>query len=367
VADIYTTAIGTVTLYDSPTPVSGITTPTGSMVIIASGPTINGATTLSLSTLAVGTHNVLACFAAPLNPAGLPNMATSCTSSIPQIVTPIPSPLLGTVTTLKSSTNPSPAGNAVTFTATVQTTGAFTSTPTGTATFYDGTNMLGTGPISATGTATYTTSSLTLGTHNITAVYAGTSTMATSTSAVLAEVIVNPLVSAGPDFLLLVNPVTVPVYVGSSSLVTVQVVAIGNFSSTVALTCTGLPAQSSCAFAQSTVQAGGGTTEMIVSSSAPHDCNQNDPYFGGLGGESLLGLLGISTLTLCFARRRRKLQMVALTAILLLLPSVLSGCGTSNCTDFGVKPGDYSFTLTATPSSSSIATKTQAMVMHVHL
>jgi hypothetical protein len=370
VSDTYATATGIIGFYDSPTPVSGITTPTPSMVLLSAQPTTTGTASLSLASLLIGTHNIVACFAAPLDPAGYPNMAPSCTSSTPEIVLPIPTPPVGTAANLRSSANPSPAGSPVTFTATIQTTGAFTSTPAGAVTFFDGANPLGNGNLAADGTATYTTSSLTLGTHNITVVYAGNSSMATSTSAVLAEVIVQPLVTGGPDFLLLVNPTIVPVYVGSSALVTTQVVAIGNFSSTVALTCTGLPAQATCAFTQSNIPAGGGTTQLIVSSAAPHNCGQNDPYFSSLGGESVLGVFGLAALTLCFARRRRKLQMLALAAILMLLPSVLSGCGAGNCTDFGVKPGDYGFTITATPSNTggtSITTKTQTMVMHVHL
>jgi hypothetical protein len=91
----------------------------------------------------------------------------------------------GTGTTLTSSLNPSEAGKAVTFTATI-TSGA--GTPTGTVTFKDGATILGTATLSA-GVAAFTTSSLTTGNHNITASYGGGPGFAASVSAVLIQTV----------------------------------------------------------------------------------------------------------------------------------------------------------------------------------
>jgi hypothetical protein len=88
-------------------------------------------------------------------------------------------------TSLASSLNPSTFGAAVTFTATVTSTGG---TPTGTVTFKDGTTTLGTGALSS-GKATFKTSTLAVGTHSITAVYAGSSNFVTSTSSVLTQTV----------------------------------------------------------------------------------------------------------------------------------------------------------------------------------
>ncbi|GAA3088893.1 ice-binding family protein [Streptosporangium carneum] len=75
-----------------------------------------------------------------------------------------------TTTTLTSSPNPSTAGQAVTFTATVSAvTGSLT--PTGRVLFRDGSTRLGIVLTDATGVARFTTSSLSAGTHQITAVY----------------------------------------------------------------------------------------------------------------------------------------------------------------------------------------------------
>lgn len=375
VADKYTAAIGPVTFYDSiaatpavsetlpnVNPVSAGMTAIGSASVSAASQTA----TLTLTNFIPGAHNISACFTSLVNTSGTYNYLNSCSASVPLAVTMPASNPAATATTLTSSANPSIAGQTVTFTAVVGTTGAIVQTPAGTVNFYDGTTLLGTGTVGANGAAQYSTSALTQGTHNITAAFAGSSTLAASTSAVLAQVVNAPFTTAGNGFTLIVTPTTVPVYVGSNAIVTVQIVPLTNFSQAVQLTCGGLPAQASCSFAETTIAAGGGTTQMLVSSAAPHDCNNGTPYFATLGGRGTLALLGLGTLTLLLARRRRLLQGIALAVLLCALPTALTGCGTGSCTDFGVKPGDYSFTLTATPTGSTPA-QTQAMTMHVHL
>jgi hypothetical protein len=94
------------------------------------------------------------------------------------------SSVAASTTSLNSSLNPSAFGQPVTFTATV--TG---SSPTGTVTFKDGANTLGTGTLNGSGVATFTTSSLTLGSHSITASYAGDSNNSASTSSPLTQVV----------------------------------------------------------------------------------------------------------------------------------------------------------------------------------
>jgi surface protein len=89
-----------------------------------------------------------------------------------------------TTTTLTSSQNPSTVGSNVTFTATVSP-----NTATGTVTFIDGTiNTLGMINLSG-GMATLSINALPSGTRSITAVYNGNTTNATSTSAVLSQVV----------------------------------------------------------------------------------------------------------------------------------------------------------------------------------
>jgi hypothetical protein len=89
-----------------------------------------------------------------------------------------------TTTIVNSNAAPSVFGQSVTFSATVT---ANSGTPTGTVTFYDGGNNIGTGMLSG-GIATLTPPPpLTVGTHNITASYGGDTKFSSSTSAVFPQ------------------------------------------------------------------------------------------------------------------------------------------------------------------------------------
>ena len=89
---------------------------------------------------------------------------------------------------MTSSLNPSQYGKGITFTATTSSSpGASIS---GTVTFKDGTNTLGTAGINtSTRKAAFSTAALTGGGHTITAVYSGSGDNAGSTSAVLNETV----------------------------------------------------------------------------------------------------------------------------------------------------------------------------------
>ncbi|HZS08970.1 MAG TPA: lamin tail domain-containing protein [Blastocatellia bacterium] len=91
--------------------------------------------------------------------------------------------LASTTTTLASSASSSTYGDPVTFTATVN--GGAAGTPTGTVTFMEGTNTLGTGTLDGSGQAAFTTHTLPAGTHSITATYGGDGTFAASASGAL--------------------------------------------------------------------------------------------------------------------------------------------------------------------------------------
>ncbi|MFF6979256.1 Ig-like domain repeat protein [Streptomyces sp. NPDC008343] len=114
----------------------------------------------------------------------------TATIDVPAVPTSVTVATVGqaaeSATDLASSQNPSTVGQAVTFTATVS---GDAGTPTGTVTFYDDGNVLGTDTLDATGQATFTTSSLTAGTHPITAEYGGDDTYDPSTSNTVNQVV----------------------------------------------------------------------------------------------------------------------------------------------------------------------------------
>ncbi len=92
-----------------------------------------------------------------------------------------------TTTALASNANPAVYGQPVTLTAVVSPVAPATATPTGTVTFVNGVNTLGTRSV-VNGTATYTTT-YSVGTKSITANYNGDATYAVSTAPVLSQVI----------------------------------------------------------------------------------------------------------------------------------------------------------------------------------
>jgi hypothetical protein len=156
-------------------------TPTGT-VTFKDGSTIMGTGSLSLGhakfttlKLTVGTHSLTAVYAGDANFAG-------STSAVLTFVTS----KAASSTTIVSSLNPSKHGTAVTFTATVKP--STTGTPTGSATFKDGTVVLGTIALTS-GKATFTTSTLATGSHSITATYNGSTGFNPSTSATLIQTV----------------------------------------------------------------------------------------------------------------------------------------------------------------------------------
>ncbi len=162
-------------------------TPTGTVTFFENGTPIGSAVTVSArkaSTVttfsASGTYAITAVYSGDTKFAG----ATS--SPLSEKVN-----LYATKTTIVSSGSPSLAGAPVTFTATV--TASPNTVPNGEqVTFYNGSTSLGTGE-TVNGVATLTTSALPRGTDSITATYAGDSTLQSSTSAALKQVVtLNP-------------------------------------------------------------------------------------------------------------------------------------------------------------------------------
>ena len=184
------------------TPVSpGAGTPTGTVTfkdgttVLGTGPVklIGGAATLATSSLVLGSNSITVVYG------GDSHFTTSPSTALTQIVS-------------KDSTKPSlissaPQGSVfgqtVIFTAVVIPASPGTGTPTGTVTFYNGSNPLGAAVALEEGVATIQTSGLSVGTHTIKAVYSGdadfTGSMSTlsqivnsSSSAVIAALSVSP-------------------------------------------------------------------------------------------------------------------------------------------------------------------------------
>jgi hypothetical protein len=294
-----------------------------------------------------GTHTVYAVFSG--------DSQTQPSTSPTYTVIILPDP---TTTTVTSSLNPSHLTQAVTFTATVADAYA---TATGQVAFLDGTTVIGTGTLSG-GVATFTTSSLALGDHAITASYPYTPTSMVSLDflpsggSLPIQTVLYQLVGDGkPAFVITItpSPVVVPVY--SAVFTTITVTEINGFNEPVNLSCAGMPNEASCLIGGLTIPAGGGTTQMLVSSTSPHSCytsNSSAPL--PFGPKSGTGIVLAGAFGLFLLRKRRKMFALMLLVVGLCGMTVLQGCG-SGCTDLGTLPGTYSFTV------SGLSTGTAAL------
>jgi len=163
----------------------GAGTPSGSVTFkdgtttLDTKPLSAGSATYSTSTLPVGAHSITAIYIGDNN-FNATGVGSSTASTMNQTVGQANSS-----TVVASSLTPSTYGQAVTFTATVS---ANNGTPTGSVTFKDGSNSLGTGALNA-GIATLNTSTLSAGSHTITAMYGGDTNFTGSTSAGIMQVV----------------------------------------------------------------------------------------------------------------------------------------------------------------------------------
>ncbi len=161
-------------------------TPSGNVVFKDGAATIgtaalsSGVAVLNISTLAPGTHSIVAAYGGDANDdvSGSPGL----TETVQQ---------LGTTTTLTSDANPANAGASVHFTAKVAIVASATPDGpiTGSVTFVDGTTNLGTVAVDANGNAVLTVSNLAVGAHALVASYGGNTNYATSSSAPFSETV----------------------------------------------------------------------------------------------------------------------------------------------------------------------------------
>ena len=173
--------------------------------------------TLTTSALATGTHAITAVYSADTN------YAASASVVLSQVINSLTK--TATTTTLISSTNPVTTGQTIVFTATVWEAGGNTPVQAGSVTFFDGTTSLGVIPLDASGLARLTISTLAAGSHSITATYGPAGTYATSTSAVVTEVVNLPgKTSTTTTVVSLTNPATT----GQTVVFTATVAGVGS-------------------------------------------------------------------------------------------------------------------------------------------
>lgn len=319
------------------TPTSGSGTPTGTIVFTVGGtpqPAValnNGTATLTLTLPPVGGLTIAASYSGDLTYAA---SNSSTTVNVAQDTT--------TTDLTASSATQTAAAPSITFTATVVSN--TTTMPTGTVSFFAGSTQIGSPvTLNAQGQASVSYTAPSGTGYVVTAIYNGNTDFATSTSAAIN-------ISIPADFLATITNPTASVPQGGSVQFTgVSIATQGGITGTVALSCTGLPANSTCTFFPTTLSAGGSspvlsTTLTITTNVIPLalqsrlDAPNPDGKSPILLGAAFLPALLFGLSWAGFLRRNWTKSMLALIAAIALGSAfMLSGCSNTNATQ--AKPG----------------------------
>jgi hypothetical protein len=153
------------------------------------------------------------------------------------------------------------------------------------------------------------------------------------------------------DFEINVTPGSFSVYPGDSARTKVSVTSLRGFSEQLALSCTGLPAETSCQFSPASLANGQGEATLMIQTSSPHGIHTS----AAAGITRIPGVLAFVVL-LSFRRRRRDLLAKMLgvflfAGVLFAAAGMLTGCG-SPVVSGGTPPGVYQVAVTATTTGS---------------
>jgi hypothetical protein len=164
-----------------PVPTGSVTFSDGVTQLGISSLNSQGVATLTLSTLNVGSHSIIASYA------GDSSNASSTSTSLGQVIQQAT-----TQTSLNANSLTITRGASLSLTASITGNGA---TATGTVNFMDGSQSLGTSSLNSSGVATLTAPGLTVGQHSLTAVYSGDTNDLVSNSSILTVTVVQALPS----------------------------------------------------------------------------------------------------------------------------------------------------------------------------
>ncbi len=319
----------------------------------------------SLGTAAVNSYGIAA-ITTPFSVAGLHNNITakftggldassntlflncnSLSASSISVNTSQPAASAPTIT-LTAFPNPARVGNPVTLKATVTSSSG---TPTGSVVFTADGNVLGVSPLPPSLTLTFPT----VGLHNVTATYGGDATFPQATSTTLVE---DVRTSVAADFTIDSSPQSATIKDGQSATFNITINPVGDLSSTVGFSCSGLPAAATCSFSPATLTPGINpvSTTLTVTTTAPSSAlplnpRQPGPLFWLFAFVSSLCLITLALL------RRKAAQRLALAWAAIAIVFLLGSCGGGGGTSVtggtnGTPVGTSSITVTATSATS---------------
>jgi hypothetical protein len=225
--------------------------------------------------------------------------------------------------------------------------------PTGTVTFVSGNTTLGTAPLTS-GTATLSVSFAAVAAYSILANYSGDNANLPSTSNTLSITITIP------DFALTADRITQLVNRGQPVTTTVTIAPLNSYTGTVNLSCTALPAETSCAFTPSSLSPAGGTAStatVTITTTAPTAASANSQPHSLPDPLPPMLWAGVACLALSPKRLwRNSLRNPLLSLVLLGTLLTLAGCTSFPASPAappnpGTPTGIQSITITAADSA----------------
>lgn len=168
---------------------------------------------------------------------------------------------------------------------------------------------------------------------------------------------------APPDFSISPSSSAATVSAGGSATSSLTIVPLNNFTGSVSLNCSGLPALSTCSFLPNPVTPGGNPVISTLTISTTAGSALLAPPFGrlriGPRYAFWLALLGIAFVGVGIWGRKPKKERIGSFSVglLLILVALQAGCrgpGSSVNTRPGTPPGVYSITVTGSSTSSSL-------------
>jgi hypothetical protein len=250
---------------------------------------------------------------------------------------------------LSAFPNPARVRNPVTITATVTSPSG---TPTGAVVLRSDGEVVAVAPI-PTGQATVIFP--TLGLHNLQATYGGDAIFPQATSATLVEDI---RVSVPADFTIGATPQSATLRAGQATTFNITVNPVGDFTSTVGFSCSGLPAASSCTFSPASITPNGGvaSTTLTVTTTAPQSAvvpvARLHPGTFAWSAGIIFGLLLVGNLRSKSARGR---FLLAGLPLLLFIASCGGGGAPVKIPIIGTPAGTSIITVTATSGTTHTA------------
>jgi hypothetical protein len=184
---------------------------------------------------------------------------------------------------------------------------------------------------------------LPLGIDSITAMYPGDTNFTSSTS------IAVPL---NLDFSISGSTNSPTVYTGQSAIYTVTVMPNADFNLPVTLSCTLLPANTTCSFSPASVAGGSGSSTLVVQTNAPRPASSASALFTKARIPLLAGLI-LLIIPTGLRRNRKGWPMLPLIFALLAAAMSVTACGSPGQLTGATPVGTQTITITGTATNGS--------------